>query len=128
MLTAVEDFVAERDGLRLAIVPAFFGLGVVWSPDAPYADALAELLEPWDRNPLLERLETNRVFHLAESHVQTHPAAQWKQRAGAAGRAARLLDSRAFALAERCRACATAPASPEQSVVSKDEIRRVLED
>lgn len=30
VLTAVEDFVARQDDLRLAVVPAFFGLGIVW--------------------------------------------------------------------------------------------------
>ena len=32
--TAVEDFVKGRQGLQLAIVPAFFGLGVVWHRDS----------------------------------------------------------------------------------------------
>ena len=35
VLTAIEDFVAGRDGLRLAVVPAFFGLGVIWQPTRP---------------------------------------------------------------------------------------------
>ena len=34
VLTAVEDFVAEREHLRLAIVPPFFGLGVLWDERA----------------------------------------------------------------------------------------------
>jgi hypothetical protein len=130
VLTAVEDFVAERDGLRLAVVPAFFGLGVVWPERAPYADAVAELLEFWDRNPLLERLEANRVLHLASSHFQMVQAA----RAGA--RAARqeavlrrLLDSSAFGIAERLsRLRQRVGVATWASVVSKDDIRRALED
>ena len=47
VLTAIEDFVAANTGLRLAIVPAFFGLGVVWSTEAPYAAAAAG-----DRRPV----------------------------------------------------------------------------
>ncbi len=35
VLTAVEDFLADRDELRLAIMPPFFGLGVVWDTRAP---------------------------------------------------------------------------------------------
>ena len=31
VMTAIEDFVGTRDGVRLAVVPAFFGLGVLWS-------------------------------------------------------------------------------------------------
>jgi hypothetical protein len=68
VLTAIEDFMAERDGLRLAVIPSFFGFGVMWETDAPYADALAELLDPWDRHPVLQRLEDSRVLFLASSH------------------------------------------------------------
>ena len=61
VLTAVEDFVGGRDDLRLAIVPAFFGFGVVWRHDAGYAAALGDVLDGWDRNTMVERLESNRV-------------------------------------------------------------------
>jgi len=128
VLTAVEDFVAGHEGLRLAIVPAFFGFGVVWSTDAPWAGTVADVLDQWDRNPLLERLETNRVFHLAEAHVQTTHAALWQQRAEQRRLVLeRLLNSSAFALAERLsRLRHRAGIATEQSVVSKDEIRRAL--
>ena len=128
VLTAVEDFVAERAGLRLAVVPAFFGLGVVWRTDAPWAGAIAELLEPWDRNPLLARLEGNRVYHLAETHVTLVRAHLAEQRAARLQAVLeRLLDSSAFALAERLsRLRHRAGIARSQSVVSKDEIRRAL--
>src|SRR3954447_6071570 len=61
VLTAVEDFLSSRSDLVYAHVPAVFGLGVIWSSSAPYAAAVAELLAPWDRNPLLARLEENRL-------------------------------------------------------------------
>jgi hypothetical protein len=61
VLTAVEDFLASRRGLEYAHVPAVFGLGVIWPSEAPYAAALGDLLRPWDRNPLLARLEENRL-------------------------------------------------------------------
>jgi hypothetical protein len=32
---------------------------------------MAEAMRPWDRNPLLERLEANRVFHLASNYTRT---------------------------------------------------------
>jgi Methyltransferase domain len=130
VLTAVEDFVAGHDGLRLAIVPAFFGLGVVWATDAPYAAAVAEVIDPWDANPLVERLETNRVFHLAEAHVQTTHASLWQQRAERRRLVLeRLLESRAFALAEKVsRLRHRAGIATEQSIVSKEEIRKALED
>jgi hypothetical protein len=65
-LTALEDFVEGRDGLRLVTVPAFFGFGAIWHTEAPWADAVAEVLDPWDRNPLVERLEANRVSQIVE--------------------------------------------------------------
>jgi hypothetical protein len=65
-LTALEDFVEGRDGLRLVVVPAFFGFGALWHTDAPWADAVANFLDPYDRNPLIERLEANRVSQIVE--------------------------------------------------------------
>jgi hypothetical protein len=61
VLTAVEDFLSSRSDLSYAHVPAVFGLGVIWSSEAPYASRVAELMAPWDSNPLLERLEENRM-------------------------------------------------------------------
>jgi len=69
VLTAIEDFLADRPSLRLAVIPSFYGLGVVWDPTAPYGDALSAAVAPWDRHPLLQRMEDNRVFHLASRHV-----------------------------------------------------------
>ncbi len=68
VLTAIEDFIAERAGLRLATVPVFFGFGVAWHEDSPWASAVAELVDPWDGNPILARLEANRVLNLAKQH------------------------------------------------------------
>jgi hypothetical protein len=130
VLTAIEDFVAERDGVQLAIVPAFFGLGVLWSRGAPWADAVAALLAPWDRNPLLARLERNRVFHLASGHVSLAEAELARRRS--ARREAvlrRLLDSSAFAVAERLsRLRVRLGIATQQSQISKEEIRRALSD
>ena len=64
VLTAIEDFVGEHPDLRAAVIPAFFGLAAVWHTHAPWADRVARLLAPWDRNPILRRLEENRVLHL----------------------------------------------------------------
>ena len=80
VLTAVEDFVSERRELELAIVPIFFGFGVCWSKDAPYAESVRAVIEPWDRNPMLARLEWNRVRHLAEGYLARTHAAVYKAR------------------------------------------------
>jgi hypothetical protein len=61
VLTAVEDFIAAHPGYRLFRVPAVFGLGVLFSGSHPQAAPLAELLRFYDGNPLIERLEQNRL-------------------------------------------------------------------
>jgi hypothetical protein len=123
VLTAIEDFVAARDGLRLAVVPAFFGFGAVWDREAPWAEDLAETLAPWDRHPVLERLESNRVLHLAASlHIHQRAARQEMV-------LRRLLDSRAFALAEWVsRLRHRAGIARDVTIVSRDEIRAALKD
>jgi hypothetical protein len=130
VLTAVEDFVHERDDLRLAVVPAFFGLGVVWTREAPWAETLAEILEPWDRNPLLERLEASRVLHLASSHFHlTEANAAREKIARQEVVLRRLLESSAFSVAERLsRLRLRLGIGVGQSTVSKEEVRRVLAD
>lgn len=62
VLTAIEDFVAGREErFRWALVPAVFGLGVLFESDAPWADALTRGLLPLHLHPLLDRLERNRI-------------------------------------------------------------------
>lgn len=130
VLTAVEDFVGAHDDLKLVVVPSFFGFGVVWHAGAAWSDELARFLEPWDRNPLLERLEANRVHHVAESHARA--VELWRLRDRVARQEAvlrRLLESSAFGVAERLsRVRVRAGVALGQSVVSKDEIRRALAD
>ena len=130
VLTAVEDFLAGRPGARLAILPAFFGFAAVWDTARPYSDALAGILDPFDRHPVLERLESSRVEHLArgyqaQSEIWALQAQLTRQRAVLQ----RLLDSSAFGVAERLsRLRAGVGIATEQSVVSRDEIRRALEE
>jgi hypothetical protein len=61
VLTAVEDFLAERPELEYRQVDPIFGVGYVFAADAPYAARLRELLDAWHGSPLLSRLERNRV-------------------------------------------------------------------
>jgi len=61
VLTAVEDFLEETPGLVHRIVPCVFGLGFLYSSAAPWAAALDAYLAPYDRSPLLARLEANRI-------------------------------------------------------------------
>jgi hypothetical protein len=128
VLTAVEDFAKQREGLRLAVVPAFFGFGVVWDTSAPWAADVARILDHWDRNPVLERLEANRVLHLAQKHEQMNEL--WKAQERLARQEAvlrRLLESSAFAVAEQLsRIRVRTGVAPEQTVISKEEVRRAL--
>ncbi len=106
VLTAVEEFVAERPHLRLAIAAPFFGLGVLWDERAPFAERLAATVAPWDRNQLLERMETKRVYHLVAEfenlqRVDRLRTADYVHRYRLIGRLLPILDSSAFAVAER---------------------------
>ena len=128
VLTAVEDFVAARERLRLVVVPGFFGFGVVWHLERPWSDAVAQILDPLDRSPILERLEANRVDQLARRYSTL--AELWAAHETIARQQAvlqRLLDSSAFSVAERLsRLRAAAGIATAQPVVSKDEIRGAL--
>lgn len=123
VLTAIEDFLAGREELRFALVPAFFGLGVIWAREAPYAAALEEILAPWDRNPLLARLEENRVLHLASWQLEGARAAWCQERSGRKDALLRkLLESGTFSVAvwlSRLR-------QRGEPAFSKDEVRDVL--
>jgi hypothetical protein len=121
--------VAGRDDLELAVVPVFFGLGVVWPKGAPWADELAEFLRPWDRNPLLERLEGNRVLQLATAQANLVDAAQARERlARQEAVLRRMLRSSAFSVAVRLSALRQRLGiASGDAGVSKDEIRRALD-
>ena len=125
VLTAIEDFLEEREDLSFALVPAFFGLGVIWPTDARYAQEVTAILAPWDRNPLLERLEANRVLHLAAWQREGGRAAWCQENSSRKDAVLRkLLQSRTFALA-------VALSRLRQRGVpafSREEIRAVLPD
>ncbi len=61
VLTAVEDFLAEHPELEMGIVPSVFGLAVIYARASAHAGDLGELLAAYVGNPLLARLERNRV-------------------------------------------------------------------
>ncbi|MDQ6817562.1 MAG: class I SAM-dependent methyltransferase [Actinomycetota bacterium] len=128
VLTAVEEFVGERRQLSLAVVPSFFGLGAVWRQDAAWAQDIARIIEPLDRNPLLARLEENRVLHIAQEHALR--VALWKAQERQTREEAvltRMLESSAFAVAERLsRLRVRSGIAPGQTMVSREEIRRAM--
>lgn len=86
VLTAIDDFL--KDSLAagreyaFAEIPGVFGLGVLFSLDAPWSAALADLLMPFHRNPLLQTLERNRLRnYLQVIALQDEVAAQRQSRA-----------------------------------------------
>ena len=108
VLTAIEDFLAGREDLRLAIVPAFFGVGVLWHRDASWASAVAEVVAPWDRNPVLERLEAHRLDNLVQRYRREQELgeietmrAERERHAEQARLLRAMLGSRAFSWGER---------------------------
>jgi hypothetical protein len=114
VLTAVEDFVEARSEVRLAVIPAFFGLAALWPERAPWAAAVEALVEPWASNPMLARLEEVRVAHLIDHRRMELQEEQLRA----------LLNSRAFTVAERI-ARVRGRGTP---AISRDRIRRALED
>lgn len=59
VLTAVEDFLEETPGLRLSCIAAVFGLGILASE--AMAERLEPLIAPLRDNPLLAKMERNRL-------------------------------------------------------------------
>lgn len=101
-LTAIEDFMKERERLEFAVVPAFFGFGVMWHKDAPYAEAVSEVIRPWDGNPIIERLEHNRVEHLVAGQARQRQLVETEKKlAKCEDLLRRLLGSGAFTAAEK---------------------------
>jgi hypothetical protein len=101
-VTAIEDFASDRGGVHFAIVPAFFGFGVLWQESAPWAGKVAEILAPFDRNPILDRLEWNRVEHLVAGHGRAVMVRDLQQRVARQEAILEVLhNSRALAIAER---------------------------
>lgn len=120
VLTAIEDFIADRDGLSFARVPAFFGFAVLWPSDAEWAPAVAQIVEPLHDHPVLERLEGNRVVQLIE-RIQLGDKAGRVYALEAELRP--MLDSRAMAVAEKL---SDLKARGGWSAVSRERLRRAL--
>ncbi len=82
----------------------------------------------WDRNPILQRLEANRVFHLATVHTHMVRTVQAQQQvAQQAEVLQRLLNSSAFSVAERLsRLRDRIGIGRGHSIVSKADVRRAL--
>lgn len=122
-LTAVEDFLSTRQGLRLAVVPAFFGFGALWPTEASWAGEVARVVEPLDRHPVLERLEANRVANLAAAYISSRELAEERQRrAGLEELLYAIEGSSAFTLAERLARLR----SRGKPTYSREQIRKAL--
>ena len=65
-LTAIEDFVGGPGGCARHRARRSSASARSGTPARHGPDAVAELLDPWDRNALVERLEANRVSQIVE--------------------------------------------------------------
>jgi hypothetical protein len=102
VLTAIEDFMKRRGGLQLAVVPVFFGFGMLWETSASYADAVASAIAPFDRNPVMERAEANRVALLVRTQQDAQTIREQNQKiADYEELLGRMLQSSALGVAER---------------------------
>lgn len=125
VLTAIEDFIGEREELRLAVVPAFFGLGVLWHRQAPWAERVDAAMAPWDRNPVLARLEDNRLLQMVERYRMTRRLGLFADRSeAAAGILRTMLGSSVFALAERV----SRLRQRGKPLFSREQVRRALDE
>jgi Methyltransferase domain len=131
VLTAVEDFAGARESLRLAIVPIFYGLGVLWPRDAPWAAAVAAVVDPLDRDPVLERVERHRIANLVERNRNAQELGEIDLMRREGERNAErvrllrtMLGSRAFAWGERL----SRLRKGGRPTFSRDEVRRALGD
>jgi hypothetical protein len=62
VLTGVEEFLARHpDTYEFALVPLFFGLGIIWTSRHRRSAAIREACAPFDMSRLLQRAETNRL-------------------------------------------------------------------
>jgi len=62
VLTAVEDFCSGNEtDLILAVIPAVFGLGVLFRTDQLWSEPLASQILPYHMHPLIAKLEENRL-------------------------------------------------------------------
>lgn len=81
VLTAVEDFLKDADQdarpLYYVHVPAVLGLGIIFDAGARWSEALAQFLLPYHANPLIARLEENRLRNWLE-------VIDWQDRSAAA--------------------------------------------
>ncbi len=82
VLTAVEDFLRDADTderpLYFVNVPAVLGLGVIFAANADWSDEVAQFLLPFHANPLMARLEENRLRNYLA-------VIDWQDRAAACG-------------------------------------------
>lgn len=114
VLTAVEDFLEGRAGVRLAVIPAFFGLAVLWPEKAPWAAEVERVMEAWKSRAMIERLEEIRLAQLVDRKRMDRQEEQLRA----------MLNSRAFAIAERIARIRGTGSPP----FSRERIRRVLGD
>ena len=134
VLTAVEDFVAGRERLRLVVVPVFFGFGVVWHAATRRGrDASRAILDPLGPQPAA-RAARGQPRPPPRAGATRRCVELWAERerrgAPGGGAAAAAGVERVRASPSGCRGCGCRAGDRDRRSRSsrKDEIRRVLGD
>ncbi|MFJ8910992.1 class I SAM-dependent methyltransferase [Amycolatopsis sp. NPDC102389] len=77
VLTAVEDVLAEHPDWRFELVPAVFGMGLLYRTEHESADGLQRALRPYTSSNLLAAMENNRIaLYTRVLQLQFEAAAQ----------------------------------------------------
>lgn len=119
VLTAVEDFLAANPGWDILSLPCLFGLAFAFPSAAPWAGDVHRILEPLADNPLLARLESNRLLLYLRLLDEQEELAKGRRRAAEriASLEADVADLRAeLALAREALREARTPPQPDPAV------------
>jgi len=91
--TAIDDFLADHEEYTSLVIPAIFGLAILFPADASWADDLVRRLGAFDDHPLLRRLEANRLWlYLRVIELEDCLATQGRAAAARADKAVDLAD------------------------------------
>lgn len=64
VLTAIEDFLRPHEQtFCFALIPAIFGLGIIFPASHPKAEEISTFLLPYHQHPLIAALEENRLMN-----------------------------------------------------------------
>ncbi|HWG74298.1 MAG TPA: class I SAM-dependent methyltransferase [Acidimicrobiales bacterium] len=122
--TALEDFLADHAGYEALAVPCVFGLALVFPSSAPWAPELRSQLAVYDDNPLLARLESNRILlYLSVIDLQDRLARQRRRTAAVEAELGAALERARTEVAIANQAARAAAEQRDEAVAEADAAR-----